>query len=302
MTATSTGTGIRTGTGTALDASYDFCRALHRRHGTTYWWAARLLPPGARRHVHALYGFCRYADEIVDSQAGTGAGAPDRALADLRERLWRDLQRGGSDDVVLAAVVDTVVHLGIDPGALDRFLRSMEMDLLVNRYETWDDLCRYMDGSAAAIGEMMLAVLDPVDSTAAVGPARALGLAFQLTNFLRDVGEDLDRGRIYIPLEDLTRFQTDPRLRQVTPQWIDLMRFEIARARDLYRFADTGLGLLPRRSAACVRAARVLYSAILDRIEANRFDVFSVRARVPVQRKVATVLLSLMPGRPDGLC
>ena len=134
---------------------------------------------------------------------------------------------------------------------------------------------------------MMLPVLRPT-SPAAREPARALGLAFQLTNFLRDIGEDLDRGRVYVPQEDLRRFGADPHERRVTPQWRELMRFEIARNRRLYEEADAGLRLLPPASARCVAAARVLYSRILDRIEANDYDVFGLRARVPTWAKAAT--------------
>jgi 15-cis-phytoene synthase len=134
----------------------------------------------------------------------------------------------------------------------------------------------------------MLPVLEPTDVTAAFEPARDLGLAFQLTNFLRDVGEDLDRGRVYLPQEDLDRFGADPWSRQVTPAWRQLMEFEIARARSLYASADRGIEWLPPRSAACVRAARVLYSRILLEIERNGYDVFATRARVSTPRKLVT--------------
>jgi phytoene synthase len=164
----------------------------------------------------------------------------------------------------------------------------MAMDLDVTSYRRWDDLLGYMDGSAAVIGEMMLPVLEPLDHAAAFQPARDLGLAFQLTNFLRDVGEDLERGRVYLPEEDLARFGADPWARTVTPEWRQLVRFEIARARALYASADHGLPWLPPRSAACVRAARILYSRILVEIEANDYDVFSTRARVSTGRKLAT--------------
>src|SRR4029079_8966564 len=128
----------------------------------------------------------------------------------------RDLGAGGSDHEVLAAVVDTVRRFDIDPACIDRCLRSMTMDLTTTTYETFDDLCDYMDGSAAVIGEMMLPLLG-TRSPAAREPARMLGLAFQLTNFLRDVGEDLERGRVYVPQEDLRRFGADPTARMVTP-------------------------------------------------------------------------------------
>ena len=148
----------------------------------------------------------------------------------------------------------------------------MRSDLTRRTYETWGDLLGYMDGSAAVIGEMMLPVLRP--GTDAVAPARALGLAFQLTNFLRDVGEDLDRGRVYIPQEDLRRFGADPHARVVTPEWRALMAFEIERNRRLYREADDGIPALPGASRRCVATARVLYARILERIEAADYDVF----------------------------
>lgn len=276
-----------------LDTSYAACRALHRRHGTTYYWAARLLPPESRRHVHALYGFCRYADEIVDDLGPASTAERAASLSALGERFFADLRQGSSDHVVLAAVVRTVLELGIDPSCIERFLDSMTMDLTIATYQTWDDLLDYMDGSAAVIGEMMVPVLDPTAGPEVVGPARDLGLAFQLTNFLRDVGEDLERGRVYLPQEDLRRFGVDPFDRRVTPGWRALMTFEAGRAEALYRSADVGIGMLPARSAACVRTARVLYARILDALAANDYDVFSRRARVPTARKVAVAARNL---------
>ena len=272
-----------------LDRSYAQCRRLTGAHGTTYFWAAAVLPREDRRHVWALYAFARHADDIVDSLDDRPLSEREAALRDLGQRLFEGLERGSSDDPVLAAVVNTVRTLDIDPGCFDRFLSSMAMDLTVSGYDTWTDLLDYMDGSAAVIGEMMLPVLRPT-TPAAVGPARDLGLAFQLTNFLRDVGEDLDRGRIYLPREDLDRFGADPARRCVDDQWRRLMEFEIERNRRLYVSADTGIAALRGRSARCVRAARQLYSQILDGIEDAGYDVFSARVRIPTWRKIATAL------------
>jgi phytoene synthase len=143
-----------------------------------------------------------------------------------------------------------------------------------------------MDGSAAVIGEMMVPILEPTSPDAFVH-AQELGVAFQLSNFLRDVAEDLDRGRVYIPQEDLRKFGADPWLRKATPEWRDLMAFEIARNRRIYESADRGIAMLPPRSARCIRGARALYSGILDQIEAAGYDVFSRRVRVPTWRKLA---------------
>ena len=272
-----------------LDESYLRCRELNRRYGTTYFLATYGLPRLKRHHVWALYAFCRHADDIVDDLGDAPVETREKALDDLGERFFADLAAGRSDDPVLKAVVHTVRAFGHDPECFRRFLRSMAMDLTVTTYATYDDLRTYTDGSAAVIGEMMLPILEPPDPAAALGPARDLGDAFQLTNFLRDVAEDLDRGRVYIPQEDLARFGADPARRAVDEPWRNVMRFEIARCRDLYRSAETGLALLPPSSARCVRSALVLYSGILDAIEAADYDVFSDRARVPTWRKVATV-------------
>ena len=271
-----------------LERSYAECRRLNRAYGTTYYWSSYALPRVKRHHVHALYAFCRYADEIVDDPGWPSTAARAEALTAFGERFFADLERGESQDLVLKAVVHTVRAFAIDPDCFARFLRSMAMDLTVSSYATYGDLERYMDGSAAVIGEMMLPILEPTDP-AALEPARQLGDAFQLTNFLRDVAEDLDRGRVYLPQEDLDRFGADPRERAVTPAWIELMRFEIDRTRALYVQSDRGLELLPPASARCIRGARVLYSEILDRIEANGYDVFTQRARVPAWRKAAVV-------------
>ena len=308
-----------------LEESYARCRALNRRYGTTYYWSTALLPRIKRHHVHALYGFCRYADDIVDNVAWPG-GAPPRpprrrwgpfptrrrelgspaspaerqaALARFGERFWADLAAGRSDDPVLKAVVHTVRAFDIDPDCFRRFLRSMAMDFTTETYETFDDLLVYMDGSAAVIGEMMVPILEPRQPEA-FAHARDLGIAFQLSNFLRDVGEDLERGRVYIPQEDLRKFDTDPWGRRVTPEWRELMAFEIARTRRYYESADVGIAMLPPTSARCIGGARALYAGILEQIEAADYDVFSRRVRVPTWRKLAVAARVWRPGRRWG--
>jgi phytoene synthase len=273
---------------TTLEQSYARCRDLNKAYGTTYYAATFLLPRVKRHHVHALYGFCRYADDIVDDLGPAPLEVRERALADFGARFFADAARGESDDEVLKAVVHTVRAFGLDVDCFARFLRSMTMDLSVTGYETFDDLLDYMDGSAAVIGEMMLPILEP-RSPAAVTHARDLGIAFQLTNFLRDVGEDLERGRVYIPQEDLRKFDVDPRRRAATPDWQALMAFEIQRTREYYASADLGIPMLPRSSARCIRSARCLYSEILDRIDQSNGDVFRTRARVPTVRKLWVV-------------
>ena len=273
----------------SLAASYEECKRLNRKHGTTYFWSTLVLPKAKQPYVHALYGFCRYADEIVDDLSSTATiDEKDAQLASFGDQFFRDLSRGQSDHLVLAAVVDTVKHNDIDPECFRRFLRSMTMDLSVEKYDTYADLEHYMDGSAAVIGEMMLPVLEPV-SPEALGHARDLGNAFQLTNFLRDINEDLDRNRQYIPQEDLQQFGVDLAQRRCTPAFVDLMKFEIERCNELYRSADIGLSMLPPVSRRCITSARVLYSGILDKITEANYDVFAARVSVPTWRKLALV-------------
>jgi phytoene synthase len=278
-----------------LEHSYSTCRALARKYGKTYYAATYALPQVKRHHVWALYAFCRLADDIVDEESDAPAVTRASALAAFGDRFFRDLDAGDSEHPALKAVVHTVKALGHEPDLFRRFLRSMAMDVSVSRYETWEDLLDYMDGSAAVIGEMMLPVLEP-STPDAVEPARSLGLAFQLTNFLRDVDEDLVRGRVYIPQEDLRRFDAHPSSRRVDDAWVALMRFEIARCRRLYATADEGIAMLPPASARCVRAARVLYARILDHVERRNYDVFRGRVHVPSWQKAAIACrLALQP-------
>jgi phytoene synthase len=293
----------RSGPDQLLREGYRRCGTLTWQYGTTYYWGAALLPRARRKHVYAVYALCRLADDIVDDQAvidrgdTTATAAALEAFATQFRTALAEQQAGGysGDDPVMAAVVHTVVECEIAPECFDRFFAAMAMDLTTTSYETWDDLCGYMEGSAAVIGEMMLPVLEPT-SPMAYEPARALGLAFQLTNFLRDVDEDLDRGRVYVPQEDLRRFGVDISSRTAGPEWRAFLAFEIERNRELYRLADTGIALLPGRSARCVGAARVLYARILDRIEAVDYDVFSSRVRVPTWRKATTAARIMVTG------
>ena len=280
----------------SLEASYEACRQLNRRHGTTYYWSTALLPRVKRHHVHALYGLCRYADDIVDDLGPAPLAQREQALADFGARFFADYEAGHSDHVVLKAVVHTVRAFDIDPDCVRRFLRSMTMDLSVESYETFADLLDYMDGSAAVIGEMMLPILEPADP-AAFGHARDLGIAFQLTNFWRDVAEDLLRRRVYLPQEDIRRFGAGPALAEgrVTSEWVGLMRFEIERTRGYYASGAAGIPMLPPVSARCIAGAHQLYSGILGRIEAAGYDVFSARCRVPTWRKLAVAARVVRP-------
>jgi phytoene synthase len=289
-----------------LADAYEQCRRIHRLHGRTYYLATRLLPAQRRRHVHALYGFTRVADEIVD-EAGGGSSA-ERAA---RLRTWGDALLAGLDgepvdNPILPAVVHTIGVFGLDREDFVAFLRSMEMDLSIGEYATYADVLAYMEGSAAAIGTMMLPLLQPADPVAAREPARQLGIAFQLTNFIRDVAEDLDRGRVYLPREDLDRFGVTAdslasarRDGRADESIRDLIRFEVDRARDHYALAAPGVPMLAPASQGCIRTAFHLYASILDQVQRQDYDVFAGRAVVPRRTRLRVAALSLLtpPGR-----
>lgn len=281
-----------------LNAAYERCRELHRRHGRTYYLATRLLPAWKRRHVHALYGFTRYADEIVDNFP-----APERAarLSEWSARFMAGLRGEPTDDPLLPAVLHTIAVFDLDLEDFDKFLRSMAMDLTVTRYATYEELLDYMEGSAAVIGTMMLPILGSSDPAAAREPARQLGFAFQLTNFIRDVAEDFERGRVYLPLSDLAEFGVTPAdFATRSPKIKDLIAYEVNRAREHYAAAAPGIPMLEPASQACMRTAYLLYGGILDEVEAAGYDVFARRATVPNRRRAAVAMRSLLtrPGTP----
>lgn len=281
------------------------CAELTRRHGTTYYWGALLLPPAQRRDVYAVYALCRLADDLVDEPdmadlAVPRLGTPAQRLAAFREWFFEALEAGEADEPVMDAIVESIRRRGTDPDCFHRFFDAMELDLSRTTWASWPELRDgYMEGSAAVIGEMMLPVLEPL-SPEAKGPARALGLAFQLTNFLRDVGEDLDRGRVYLPQDDLARHGADPWLRRVTPAWQAMMREQVLRNRQLYVEAEAGLAMLPRASRRCVGTALILYRRILDRIEDAGYEVFSGRIRVPDAEKLALAARARLVGLSRG--
>ncbi|MCU1601812.1 MAG: phytoene synthase [Frankiales bacterium] len=275
----------------SLEQAYATCRDLHRRHGRSYYLATRLLPAHKRPAVHALYGFARWCDEIVDDLAST---LTPEQRADALDAFGRAALDGTSDHDVAVALRDTMARWDIPPDHVVAFLRSMRMDLTVASYKTYDDLLDYTHGSAAVIGLQMLPVLEPVVPREVAAPYAAdLGTAFQLTNFLRDVGEDLQRHRVYLPLEDLDAFGvTVDQLRagDVDARFRRLMAFEVARTRELYRTAAVGIRLLHPSSRRCISLAFRLYGGILDEIERADYRVLDRRVSVPSWRRAAAVL------------
>ena len=263
-----------------LAESYDLCRRVQRSHSKTYYFSTQLLPPDVRPHVHALYAFMRCADEIVDNPRGKTLREQLASLEAFEEETMGAVAGEAVSNPVLRAYAATARERGIEPESITAFMKSMKMDTSVFRYPTYEDLAVYTYGSAAVVGLMMCRVLG-VEDERANPHAEALGVAMQLSNFLRDIGEDWARGRIYLPLEDLNRFrylEEEVGAGVVDERFIALMCLEIGRARGLYEFADEGMVYIPRGRRYPVIVARELYAAILDRIEMQGYDVYARRA------------------------
>lgn len=298
-----------------LHVAYRLCRTLNARHGKTYFLATRLLPASRRAGVHALYGFARMVDDVVDVGDGTSITPTDRAAAaaldELEARVRAALAGGVSghteSDLVLSALADTTARYDIPHDHHYAFLHSMRMDIpgtpmFRARYRTMPELSEYMYGSAAVIGLQMLPILGTsVPLEEAVGPARALGEAFQLTNFIRDMGEDLDRDRIYLPTEELEAFgvdedllrhcratgQTDARLGRA-------LAHLVAHTRSVYRTAEPGIDMLDPVVRPAIRTAFVLYADILREVEEGGYRVLCERAVVSRRRRLAVAVPQLL--------
>ena len=272
-----------------LRASYEECKRLNALHGKTYFLATLLLPKAKRPFVHALYGFARYADEIVDDLASElSVKEKAEALSTWGNGVLADLKRGTSNDHVGRALIDTVKRFDIPHEHFEAFLHSMTMDLTVQEYETYEDLLEYVYGSAAVIGLEMVPILGPL-SPEAYQCAEKLGIAFQLANFIRDVGEDLDRGRVYLPLDELATFgvsRSDLEKRILTPAIIEALKFNIERVRGLQLEAAPGIAMLDKSSRACIEAASELYCGIVDEVEAINYQIFTKRAKTSTWRRI----------------
>ena len=272
-----------------LRASYEECKRLNALHGKTYFLATLLLPKAKRPFVHALYGFARYADEIVDDLASElSVEEKAQALSNWGNGVLADLKKGTSDDHVGRALIDTVKRFDIPHEHFEAFLHSMTMDLTVQEYETYEDLLEYVYGSAAVIGLEMVPILGPLHNDA-FEAAKKLGIAFQLANFIRDVDEDLDRGRVYLPIKELAQFGVTREMleeRVLTPEIVEALKFQIARVRQLQAEAAPGIELLEATSRPCIQAASTLYCGIVDEVEKIGYDIFNQRAKTSTARRM----------------
>jgi phytoene synthase len=291
-------------TDSELRNSYLECKRLNNLHGKTYFLATRLLPPAKRPFVHALYGFARYADEIVDDLASTlTEDEKADALKNWGTEVLANIKSGKSHDHIGAALVDTVNRFSIPISYFEAFLHSMTMDLTVTEYHTYEDLYEYVYGSAAVIGLQMVPILGTISKqslTEANIAAEKLGTAFQLANFIRDVGEDLTRGRVYLPVTELqshgvTREMLEERI--VTPQIKNALKEQIQRVRSLQAEAKVGINLLRAESRACIEAASELYCGIVDEVEKIDYEIFDKRAKTSNWRRLKVALPAYIKAR-----
>jgi phytoene synthase len=279
-----------------LRSSYKECKRLNAQHGKTYYLATLLLPKAKRPHVHALYGFARYADEIVDDLSSTLT--PEQKadwLGNWSAGILSDIRAGKSEDHIGRALVDTVRRFQIPVEYFSAFLRSMAMDLTVTDYRDFDALYEYVYGSAAVIGLQMVPILGtiPGKEKSALAAAEKLGVAFQLANFIRDVGEDLDRGRVYLPQGELAKFGVDREMlerREITQEIIEAIKFQIGRVRELQREANLGIASLAPEARPCIEAASELYCGIVDEVEKLGYQIFSKRATTSSLRRARVAL------------
>lgn len=278
-----------------LRAAYEHCRAVTMQHAKTFYFASIFLAKRKREACYAVYAFCRYVDDLVDCEAAKGE-VDDEAVTVALAR-WRSALDAAHVGTVearpdIVAWVDTMERYSIDRALPELLIEGVMSDMRPSvRYATFDELYDYCYKVASVVG-LMTSEIFGYSNRAALDYAVDLGIAMQLTNILRDVGEDLANNRIYLPAEELDRYGVDEHeLRQgrATSAVQQLLRFQIDRARGYYARADRGIAMLERDSRLTVALMSTNYRRILDAIEGNRYDVFSRRASIPLYRKLVSV-------------
>lgn len=265
-----------------LDRAYGHCDSVIAAHSPSFYVATSLLPPDKRRAVRALYAFCRVSDNIVDCSEGGAA----TALASWRQRATSS--SAPPDDLVAIAWADTRARYLIPLRYVDQLIAGVARDLHQQRYSTFEELAAYAYGVASTVGLMSMHIIG-FSGAEAIPYAVKLGVALQITNILRDVGEDWRSGRVYLPTDELAAYgvsEADLAAGRVDDRWRAFMRFQIDRTRRLYAEAWPGIALLNGDGRLAVAAAAELYRAILSDIEAHDYDVFSRRARVSTWGKL----------------
>jgi 15-cis-phytoene synthase len=265
-----------------LERAYLYCEAATAFHSKSFYLASKLLPLEKRRAVQALYAFCRETDDLVDCGSGERQNQLD---------LWRDKVMSPTppeDDFVAVAWTDARMRYGIPNRYAEQLIEGVAQDLVPRRFQTFDELASYSYGVASTVGLMSMHIIG-YSSPDAVRYAIKLGVALQITNIIRDVAEDLQAGRVYLPCEDLQAFKIndgDLTAGKVNSRWRDFMRFQIERNRRLYAEAMPGIALLNPDGRFAIAAAADLYQRILVEIERRDYNVFSRRASVSTLGKL----------------
>lgn len=283
----------------SLTVDYEQCRLIHRRYGTSYYFATRFFDKSVRNSVHALYAFVRVPDEWVDAFGEKDVARVQKQLDDYEQALHLAVAGNHVDHPVLRAFADAVQRHQIPLTLINDFLNAMRMDLTQTRYETFEELQRYMWGSASVVGVMMCHILGATQPEA-LDRAAAMGTAMQLTNFLRDIAEDWERGRVYLPQSELRQFHIDDSQiaqRRVDESFRRMMAFQIQRARQFYAEGESGISLLPSSAQYPTLLGSRLYARILDVIERQNYDVFTARARASTPEKIKLALNTYLAWR-----
>ncbi len=281
-----------------LARSYEYCRQVARTQARNFYYSFTVLPPEKRAAMCAIYAFMRYSDDISDEAAEDRS--KESQLASWREALDRAFDGDYGDSLILPAFHDTALRHAIPKRFFHELIDGAEMDLTTTRYQTFEDLHRYCYRVASVVGFVCIHVWGFTGGEAAYEPAEACGLAFQLTNILRDIKEDAGRGRIYLPLEDLRRFgySEEELLQGVTDERFHaLMRFEVERAREYYEKALPLVPLIDPVSRPTFIIMYRIYRGLLDRIEHQGYDVFAHRARLSTARKMGIVAQAWLGSR-----
>ena len=291
--------GAAVGDGTSLDADYERCAQITRRSRSSFYYAFILLPPERRRALYAVYAFCRFIDDIADDES---IREPAMLLKRWREELDR-VYAGAPTRALSRALADSARRFAIPRELFEEIIAGVEMDLSRKRYQTFAELRPYCYRVASALGLICIEIFGYRNPSAKLY-AENLGLALQLTNILRDVREDAERGRIYIPLEDLARFNVseDEILRGVySANFVSLMDFEAKRAQELYAAAQSALAPEDRSTLLTAEAMRLIYAALLERIIKSNYRVLDRRHSLSAPHKLYLVGRAWAVGRLGAL-
>ncbi len=278
----------------ATPADYAECRRIMFGASKNYAFASRLLPGGIIHDVEALYALMRVGDDRVDV-THAGFASREAAIEDWERTYWRAFESGTSDHPVMRAYLNTACKHDIPADVMAPYFRSMRDDITITRFPTFADLLYYMDGSALPVGRAMVYIVGvraPHTVAETLPHADSLSIAMQLSNFWRDVGQDWRLGRVYLPQEDMAQFsvtEADLDVGRVTPAFVRLMEFEMARAENYYEHARPGVRRLVHGRWA-VMAALEVYRAIHAGIRHNSYDVFTKRATTTHLQKVGLAL------------